>query len=141
MEAMEIAPTTFTYNQLILNFAKTKNMDMVMSLMKEMESKYDILPCKYTYNNMILCYAKMNEPNSAYSVIREMNDKGIQPDIVSFTTLIDAFNRTGNFDKCWEIYNDVYQMQLSGDIDEFLLSYMVRLTAKTHESEKALKIF
>ena len=32
-------------------------------------------------------------------------------------------------------------MDLDNDIDEFLLSYMVKLTAATHESEKALKIF
>ena len=60
MEEMDIKPTGFTYNQLILNFAKNKNLDMVMSLMKEAEEKYSIMPGKYIYNNLLLCYAKLN---------------------------------------------------------------------------------
>jgi hypothetical protein len=31
--------------------------------------------------------------------------------------------------------------RLKGDVDEMLLSYMVRLAGATHDSEKALKIF
>jgi pentatricopeptide repeat protein len=70
-----------------------------------------------------------------------MIDNGIKADVVCFTTLIDAYKRAGNIDRCWEIYYDIHSMELDDDIDEFLLSYMVRLTAATHDSEKAIKIF
>ena len=74
--------------------------------------------------------------------MREMIDDGLDPDVVTYTTLIDAYNRCNNIDKCWEIFLECRQFRLKGkDADEFLLSYMVRLAAKTHDSEKALKVF
>lgn len=114
---------------------------MVLKLIDEAEAKYGIVPCKFSYSNIINCYARLNQPNEAENVFREMVDKGIKPDVVTYTTLINAFNRAKNIDRCWQIYNDIQGIDLDNDIDEFLLSYMVRLTAATHESEKALKIF
>ena len=70
-----------------------------------------------------------------------MVDKGIEPDVVSFTTVIDAHKRGKNIDKCWEMFNDIRTMNLTNDVDEVLLSYMTRLTAATHDSEKAIKLF
>ena len=69
-----------------------------------------------------------------------MVDKGLQPDVVTYTTLIDAYKRTNNFDKCWELFHECRTWR-PGDVDEQLLSFMVRISASTHESEKALKIF
>jgi len=44
----------------MLNFAKNRNIDMVLKLNKEAISKYDLPPSKFRYNNLVLCYAKMN---------------------------------------------------------------------------------
>lgn len=69
-----------------------------------------------------------------------MKEAGIQPDCVTYTTVIDGYKRTNDLNKCWELFLDT-----RGDpelaADEMLLSYMVRLAGKTHESEKALRIF
>lgn len=107
MEEMGIEPTSFTYNQLQSCFAKTKNIDMVLKLIDEAQSKYGIVPCKFSYNNIINCYARLNQPNEAENVFREMVDKGLKPDIVTYTTLIDAFKRAKDLDRCWQIYNDI----------------------------------
>lgn len=72
-------------------------------------------------------------------MLREMTDAGLIPDVVSYTTLIDAYKRSGNLDKCWELFLECRQFR--ADADEMLLSYMVRLAGSSHESEKALKIF
>ena len=71
-----------------------------------------------------------------------MTKYGIQADMVTYTTLIDAYKRTGQIEKCWEIYEEV-KVQRPGDTDtdEMLLSYMVRLAAATHDAEKALLLF
>ena len=139
---MSIKPNEYTYNQLVLNFAKKRDLDMVMKLNKEALDKYGIIPNKFSYNNLMLCYAKMNKPNEAENVLREMIDKGIKPDVVTYTTLIDAYKRTDNFEKCWELFNECRHWRLDGkDVDEQLLSFMVRIAGSTHESEKALKIF
>jgi len=52
----------------------------------------------------MLCYAKKGKPVEAENVLREMKDKGLEPDVVTYTTLIDSFKRAGKLDKCWEIF-------------------------------------
>jgi hypothetical protein len=60
METMGIKPNDMTYNYLMLNFAKNKDIEMVLKLEKEAVEKYELMPSKYRYNNLILCYAKLN---------------------------------------------------------------------------------
>lgn len=60
--------------------------------------------------------------------------------MVTYTTLIDGYKRVNNLDKCWELFRES-RMYKATAADEMLLSYMVRLAGKTHEAEKALKIF
>lgn len=69
-----------------------------------------------------------------------MKAAGIQPDCVSYTTVIDGYKRINDLNKCWELFLETRDHpELAAD--EMLLSYMVRLAGKTHESEKALRIF
>ena len=141
MEAMGIKPTDHTYNQLMLSFAKNRDIEMVVKLNEEATQKHQLKPSKYRFNNLMVCYAKLNKPVEAENVLREMIDKGIQPDIVIYTTLIDSYKRVGNIDRCWEIFEEARTTVQGVDADEMLLSYMVRLAGATHDSEKALRIF
>jgi pentatricopeptide repeat protein len=44
---------------------------------------------------------------------------GVQPDVVSYTTLIQGHRDVNNLERCWEIYYDCSQKLLPGmDIDE-----------------------
>ncbi len=36
-------------------------------------------------------YVKRNEPEMAYKIVQEMIEKGIEPDLPVYTTLINAF--------------------------------------------------
>lgn len=61
----------------------------------------------------------MNQSNEAENVFREMKETGLVPDVVTYTTLIDAFKRVGNFDRCWELFGEVRHSQLNGEeVDE-----------------------
>ena len=101
---MKIAPTDHTYNQLMLCFAKNREIEMVEKLNQEAIDKYGLKPSKYRYNNLLVCYAKLSKPQECEQVLREMIADGLVPDVVSYTTLIDAYKRAGNLDKCWEIF-------------------------------------
>lgn len=140
METMGLKPNDHTYNYLMLSFAKNRDLEMVEKINQEAIDKYKIFPSKHRYNNLLLCYAKMNKPIDAEKVLREMKENGVIPDVVTYTTLIDAYKRVNNFDKCWEIFRECRTSQ-ENQADEMLLSFMVRLAGKTHEPEKALKIF
>ena len=69
-----------------------------------------------------------------------MNEAGVKADVVTYTTIIDAYKRVNNLDKCWDLFSEA-RVNEETLADEMLLSYMIRLAAKTHESEKALRLF
>ena len=54
--------------------------------------------------------------------------------------MIDGYNRINQIDKCWEIFRETRHSSKTL-ADEMLLSYMIRLCSKTHESEKGMTIF
>jgi len=141
MEAMNIKPDMYSYNHLVLNFAKNKDLEMVEKLDKEAFTKYKIPRNKFTYNNILLCYAKLNQPINCEKVIDEMKAAGIEPDTVNYTTLIDAYYRTKNIDKCWEIFRYCRENLEDSHGNEMILSFMVRIASATHDSEKALRIY
>lgn len=67
---------------------------------------------------------------------------GMEPDVVCYTALIHGYNKVGNIDKCWELFEECSERRKPGqDLDEVLLSYMVRMCAVTHDSEKAIRLF
>lgn len=71
-----------------------------------------------------------------------MREQGLKPDVITYTTVIDAYKRVKNYEKCWELYEEFFHRDLLGkDVDEYLISYMIRLCAATHESEKAIRLF
>ncbi len=145
METLGLKPTDETYNQVMTAFAKNRDVAMVEQLNQEAIVKHGLKPSKYRLNALILAYCKKGEPINAEKVLREMVKDGIRPDNITYTTVIDAYKRQRQIDKCWELY-DYYTSNagLEGDgrdADEFLLGYMVRLCAATHDSEKAIRIF
>jgi pentatricopeptide repeat protein len=126
-------------------YAKNRDIKMVETLNEEATQKYGLPPSKMRLNALILAYAKSNDALNAEKVLREMVKAGLRPDAVSYTTVIDAYKRVRQVKKCWELYEYfTTNMNFEGDgkeADEFLLGYMVRLCAATHDAEKALMIF
>jgi pentatricopeptide repeat protein len=51
-----------------------------------------------------LAYAKSGKALDAEKVLREMVKDGLRPDGVTYTTVIDAYKRNRNIQKCWELY-------------------------------------
>lgn len=138
-------PNDESFNQVMTAYAKNKDIEMVEKLNKEALDKYGLKPSKMRMNALILAYAKSNNPGDAEKVLREMVKDGLRPDAVTYTTVIDAYKRTRNIPKCWDLY-DYFSTNVGkeGDgkeADEFLLGYMVRLCAATHDAEKGIRIF
>ena len=40
-----------------------------------------------------------------------MTKEGLQPDVVCYTTVIDAYKRVRNYAKCWDLYEHFSVME------------------------------
>lgn len=138
MQEMGINPSTSTFIILMNSYAKAKNIEeceRVFSIInKRTKNKTNI----FVYNTLLLAYAKNGLVNQAQSIINEMIRKGLNPDTACYTTLIHAYRKVGDYGKCWDLYEDC---KLSGNVDEFLISYMIKLAGFTKNPEKALLLY
>jgi pentatricopeptide repeat protein len=48
-------------------------------------------------------YVINNDPNMALKILDEMVEKGIEPDLPVYTTLINSFRVGRKLEKCWEV--------------------------------------
>ena len=103
MEALKIKPTDATYTQLMLAYAKTRDLDKVLELHEEASEKYGLTnPGLDRMNSIILAYTRCGQPEQAEKLVKEMREEmGMEPDVVCYTTLIDGYNKKGNIDKVW----------------------------------------
>jgi len=76
------------------------------------------------YNGLIVAHTKLKQPIEAEKVLREMIEAGLKPDVVSITSVIDAYRKTKDYDKCWDLY---YTTDFEFNRDEFLISLMIRI--------------
>jgi pentatricopeptide repeat protein len=92
------------------------------------------LASRQRLNALILANAKSGDALNAEKVLKEMVKDGLAPDVVCYTTVIDAYKRVRNIEKCWELY-EYFSTTTACDgklPDEFMQGYMIRLCAATH---------
>lgn len=94
-------------------------------------------------NTVLLAYCRVGDLWKAEDLLRDMrNNMGMIPDVVCYTTLIDGYAKVEDFARCWEIYTECMQKDKPGqDIDEQMMSYMIRLCSKSKDPQKALRMF
>ena len=56
---------------------------------------------KYFYTSLMQLYVGEQNPEMAYKILQEMIERGIQPDLPVYTTLINAFRQGRKLEKCW----------------------------------------
>lgn len=61
-----------------------------------------------------------------------MIDSGIKPDTIAFTTLINSYYKTGNLEKCWDLFTDMRMGETSTDLDENIFNLMIEICAHVY---------
>lgn len=109
---MKIAPDQVSYLQLLTNCSKAKDAKKAEELFLEAKrtpGSY-FVPQFFTillgigvsiqmYNSLIMCYTRRHDPDMALKILREMKDEGFKPDIVNYTTVINAYKNTKDLKK------------------------------------------
>jgi pentatricopeptide repeat protein len=133
MEEIGIKPDMNSYNQVLIAYAKDKNIEKCEEIFEIIKSKFT--PDNSIYNSLLLAYAKNKKTSECLAIFKEMKAEGLSPDIVCYTTLIHAFNLAKKYDVCWDLYVEACA---TDQADEFIISYMIRMCGSTQDPRKAL---
>lgn len=140
MKTLNIYPNQITYVQLLTACSKAKDAQKAEEIFLEAKNNPRIGVSIQMYNSLMLCYTRRHEPEMALKILDEMIKEGIKPDIVCYTTVINAFKNTKNLKKCWELYDRVMTTEFIAP-DENFIGLMIEICAGSHDAEKAKRLF
>jgi pentatricopeptide repeat protein len=72
-------------------------------------------------------YVWKNDPEMAFKILQEMIEKGIQPDLPVYSSLVNAFRLGRKLYKCWELHRMVLKSKV--ELDEAYTGVMMKVYA------------
>eukprot|EP00850_Spirogloea_muscicola_P010011 SM000057S18441 [mRNA] locus=s57:727047:729948:+ [translate_table: standard] len=91
------------FNEMVAAGIKSKMFDEAMQAFEATKDKYHILPDKYTYTALLWACGFCNKWKLAGPVLSEMKRSGCVPDGVTYTTLINTYEKNGRWDEAMDI--------------------------------------
>lgn len=117
--------SSFSFNALLSACVHSKVFDRVPVYFNEFPAKFGFAPDKFSYGILIKAYCEMGSPDMAMEKLNEMEEKGIQIDAVSLTTIFDALYKKGRIDESEKFWDE---MLMKKDCTPDVGSYNVRLS-------------
>jgi pentatricopeptide repeat protein len=110
MHDRKCARTVLSLNALLGAGLNSKKFDLVGEIFKELPKKLSIEPDLISYDMVIKAFCEMGSFDLAISMLDEMEKKGIEPDLITFKTLLHGLYGKCQFSdggKIWDRMNVV----------------------------------
>ncbi|KAF9590764.1 hypothetical protein IFM89_038291 [Coptis chinensis] len=91
MPELKCARSVKSFNTLLNATIQSKNFDKTEKLFRELSSRLSMTPDHYSYNIVIKAFCEMGSLDSAVLMLDEMEKNGVNPDLVSFNTILNGF--------------------------------------------------
>ena len=119
MKVSGVLPNTITYNTCLLACATHGSGEAAEEadrLVREVLAAEDMKPDAITFNTLIDAWARHaspDAPHKAQSWLDSMQNYGVQPDVYSYTTVIEALASRGETDRAQEVLQSMSTAGLS----------------------------
>lgn len=131
-----MVPSISAYNAVIACAEKLGKVKSLVPLLQEMES-LDIDSNAVTYNIAMRALARKNDWGKAWDLVDEMVDKGIQPTVHTFTTMISCCESSHNAEQAMIFLDEMDRLNIEADIVAYNAALKVCLE---HHPEEALEV-
>ena len=81
----------------------------------------------YFYTALMTGYSRKGDWEMALKIVEEMQERGLVPNIVVYTTLINSLRVARRLEKCWEVHRVVVAKKI--ELDESYTSVMLKVHA------------
>lgn len=98
-------------------------------------------PTVYTYGHLLKAYAQEADVASAAAAFSQMQASGIEPNVIVYTSLIQACINRGDFETSWQIFNLIKLKSTATAPDVQTYSLMIHACAVNGEVERAIDLF
>jgi pentatricopeptide repeat protein len=139
MNSKGVNPSLYTFDLALSIFLKRDNNYWKMALdMIEMMHQNNFIPTLVMYNRVISVCAQAQQLGHATSLLLKMKNKKINPDIVTYNSIISAFSSTGRWRDALRYLQEINQ---DTNIQPDIITYtnVIRACAKGRKPDKALE--
>merc|ERR1719262_2102930 len=127
---------TVIYSSVLKGFAVAKNIDKVFAVHDEM-LKHGV-PCNtIIYNTMLDACAKCCAMNRAEQILKSMRAASVQPDIITYSTIVKGHCLEGDIDKALAVLKEMHADKATQP-DEITYNSFLDGCAKQHRIDEAL---
>ncbi|KAK7340727.1 hypothetical protein VNO77_21438 [Canavalia gladiata] len=140
MRFVGLKPNLITYNAIIDGGAKGEmDFDMVVTFFHEMVASGEI-PDRCTYNSLLKTCVPKGRWQLCKELMDEMERKGIEHDVYTYNTYLDALCKGGRMDFAWQIMNGE---MLNKDIRPNVVTFSTLMDgySKANRLEDALNVY
>jgi len=127
---------TVIYSSVLKGFATAKNIDKVFAVHEEMQQRG--IPCNtIIYNTMLDACAKCYAMSRSEQVLQAMTASSVEPDIVTYSTIVKGQCLEGNIDKALAVLKEM-RANKNIEPDEIMYNSFLDGCAKQHRVDEAL---
>eukprot|EP00746_Dinoflagellata_sp_MGD_P048816 gnl/MRDRNA2_/MRDRNA2_221127_c0_seq1.p1 gnl/MRDRNA2_/MRDRNA2_221127_c0~~gnl/MRDRNA2_/MRDRNA2_221127_c0_seq1.p1 ORF type:complete len:308 (+),score=35.44 gnl/MRDRNA2_/MRDRNA2_221127_c0_seq1:2-925(+) len=111
MRVLGVRPSNITLSILVKLYGKAKMLDKAMEIMSIGEHDYKLEPNLFVYTCLIQACVQNTQVDRGWNVFRSMQNKGIEPDAITYGALIHGCVYTNKLGLAMTIVNQVYNVQ------------------------------
>ncbi|KAJ1657541.1 hypothetical protein IWQ61_003080 [Dispira simplex] len=128
----EISPTTSIYNKLIGKFLQQENYDKVIEWFQHMvDHKVDV--DNHTAHLIMTAYLACGDPEEATNIFQIFRDRGLVPNVYSFTTALRAFTQAGHMGRALSLFEEMITAGITPNA--FTYACMIKGYAGTRDAD------
>ncbi|KAF4359251.1 hypothetical protein F8388_005360 [Cannabis sativa] len=139
MKLEGLEPNEFTWNAMIVGFARCGDIHKVTELFSSMRRRRGHVPDLVTWNAIISGFVQSQHVGEALEMFRNMIVSGIKPNQVTITGLLPVCGLTGSVQTGLEIHGLIYRMGV--DINTYVGCALVDMYSKCGGIKNARSVF
>jgi len=134
MKSLDIALDTVMYNAVIDVCASVGDMERARNLVAEMKQRGSV--DKITFNTLLKGYGACGDVRRAKEVITEMEKVGLEPNDVSYNSLINMAATAGDFPAAWDTLETMERKRIP--IDNFTAAIMMKALKRSQSPRESV---
>ena len=131
-------PDAHSFTTVINHLGRVGNLPAMVKMFKEMKSE-GVKPSTHTYVCMVKYFGSHGDESTVDMIVNMIGaDLTFDWNIISFSTIISAYAKVGNFDKSWKYYNRFLKSNIP--IDNEMIISLIDICLHNNQIEKLVQV-